>query len=233
MSNVQEVQESCGCFRVPVPIYRRRNWNFSESEEYEENMKKYEGNMKKIWRGMKEMKNMKKIWTYIMKEYEGNMKKQDLGRGLEFFPSPPDIFSKGHFRNVTSSREEGGWKNTSLGGILENKDMKHVKMKIRVAVHIAVWWSLATEDLAFAVHLLFCGHLYKKTSKLSLHCENSCYKCRVTLDKIEIIDQMFPDDAHTSTTRIFLKEAPSTRCTDVEMTYPQLLPSSWHCLLHT
>mgnify|MGYP006965692400 CR=1 FL=1 len=116
MSNVQEVQESCGCFRVPVPIYRRRNWNFSESEEYEENMKKYEGNMKKIWRGMKEMKNMKKIWTYIMKEYEGNMKKQDLGRGLEFFPSPPDIFSKGHFRNVTSSREEGGVEKYELGG---------------------------------------------------------------------------------------------------------------------
>ena len=34
-------------------------------------------------------------------------KSQDLGRGSEFFSSPLDIFSKGHFPNVTSSRGRG------------------------------------------------------------------------------------------------------------------------------
>ena len=42
---------------------------------------------------------------------------------LGFFLNPPDIFSKGHSLNVTSS---GGGGNTSLGGVGENKDMKHV-----------------------------------------------------------------------------------------------------------
>ena len=46
---------------------------------------------------------------------------------LGFFPSPPDIFSKGHFPNVTSSRE--GVAKYQLGGVGENKDMKHVNMK--------------------------------------------------------------------------------------------------------
>ena len=38
------------------------------------------------------------------REARNSSKSQDLGRGSEFFLSPPDIFSKGHFSNVTSSR---------------------------------------------------------------------------------------------------------------------------------
>ena len=44
---------------------------------------------------------------------------------LGFFLSLPDIFP-----NVASSRGEGS-KNTSLGGVGENKDIKHVKMLIK------------------------------------------------------------------------------------------------------
>ena len=45
---------------------------------------------------------------------------------LGLFPTPPDIFSKGHFANVTSS---GGWGFAKYheGGEGGNKDMKYVK----------------------------------------------------------------------------------------------------------
>ena len=63
------------------------------------------------------------------REARNSSKSQHLGRGSEFFQSPPDIFSKGHFPNVTSSRR-GGVSKYEFGGIGENKDMKHVNFEL-------------------------------------------------------------------------------------------------------
>ena len=63
-----------------------------------------------------------------------------LRERLGFFLSPPDIFSKGHFPNVTSSRGRGGVPKIPVwGGVGENKDMKHVKMDEDSSV-IRVFW---------------------------------------------------------------------------------------------
>ena len=88
-------------------------------------MKKYEGNMKKYEEIMKKyeenMKNYEGITLLIYRPWDLE-KFRGVGvpgprERLGFFPSPPDIFSKGHFPNVTSSSGWGGFpQNTSLGG---------------------------------------------------------------------------------------------------------------------
>ena len=64
-----------------------------------------------------------------------------MWKRLGFFLSPPDISSKGHFPNVTSSRGWGrGSQNTSWGGVGGNKDMKHVKTSWNFS-YLSLWGS--------------------------------------------------------------------------------------------
>ena len=73
-----------------------------------------------------------------------------------FFLSPPDIFSKGHFSNVISSRVGEGVAKYELGGVGENKDMKNVNKElyfiINKEVHATALVSFQFYSQSFVPH---------------------------------------------------------------------------------
>ena len=86
---------------------------------------------------------------------------------LGFFPSPPDIFSKVHFPNVTSSRVRVGVSAEYQFGGGENKYIKHVKRQFISLQEISTFTSIYSG----VVPPVVCIALYiLKSSALSNHC---------------------------------------------------------------